>query len=460
MNEQPHQPARDYETTELITSYLDGELSDEQRIAVEHRLTQDVDFRTELQQLQKTWDLLDEIPRYEPKTSFTQSTLELVVKDATREASRQQSKSSAWPLRIAALLVVPLVAFLLASFLTDFFQNADHRQLVNDLPLIENLYYYETAENFNLLISLQRSEQFSDSDPWQELADEQTQIESELGLLNSNFKQREAILASYDPDQLVQLKRKKTKFENLSEEELGEIRAFHQRLKHHADREELQRILVRYYNWLKSLDEVTRTEIMDLPANDRKARIRSIKTQQAERLFGLVGSTALPDEDKKFVLDWVNLIVDSKREQIKRLNLSEYRKKLDQIRRGEIKPYGRSIDRLLSISPEIAAELIFEDIESLKWGLSPTGLQIFMGRDEEEQKKLVAQWLRSARYAQRLVTNEDLIEFYERLPPERKEELNNEDAERRRTILHRELLNERDQLQRASRMRADYPYDL
>ncbi len=456
MNEQSNQPTPNRETTELITSYLDGELTEEQRIEVETRLTRDHDFRTELQQLQKTWDLLDVLPRPEPRTSFTKTTLELVVKDASREAARDRAQLWAWPTRFFALFAVPILAFLFTNQVTDLVQNVDHRHLVNDLPLLENLYYYETAEDFLFLEALKKSQLFSDNDPWQDVTADGQQVETGVNLLTAGFSQREKTLESYDVDQLDQLNRKREKWLSLSEEQRQPLLEFHQRLLKAPDSETLQKILVRYYHWLKALDEVTRTETMDLPVRERIARIRAIKIREAEELFGLAGSTAVPDEDKKFVFAWMNGIVDSKRERIQRLTIREFQRKRDAIRRGEIQfnqrrrlGSGRAyiIDQLMVLSPDVAADLVFEDIETLKLGLSTAGQQVFEGRSEEDQKKLLLQWLRSAVDAQLVVTDEQLKAYYDTLPSDEKEELNNQDAERRRLILRQGLLSERSRRQ-------------
>lgn len=444
----PNQPQRDLETTELLTSYLDGELPDAKRIEVESRLNADQEFRAELQELQRTWDMLDELPRSEVKHSFTKSTLELVIKDATREAARERTRSWAWPLRICTLVAIPIFAFAFSNLVTDFFRNAEHRELVNNLPLIENVYYYETANDFEFLRALKKSGLFSNDDNMQGTRGSGIP----KALINSRYRDLEMTLASYEVEQLDQLNRKKTKLDSFDAEQIEAIKRFHEQLKLSPDADELSMVLARYYNWLKTLDEETRTETMDTPAHERLGKIRTLRRREAERLFGLVGDTAVPEDDKTFVFAWMNGIVDSKRQKIQMLTVREMQKNREAIRRGDIRLSQRMrmgvgqayiIDQLILLSPEVAADLVFEDIDTLKFGLSPNGQRIFAGRSEDEQKQLLLQWLRSAVNAQLVVTDEQLIAVYKTLPQEEKDELNNQDAEQRRMNLRRKLLSER-----------------
>ena len=51
------------QTYEQLVAYLDGELDAESSLQVERRLAEDAEFRRELRQLQRAWDMLDELPK-------------------------------------------------------------------------------------------------------------------------------------------------------------------------------------------------------------------------------------------------------------------------------------------------------------------------------------------------------------------------------------------------------------
>jgi hypothetical protein len=98
---------------ELLTAYIDNELADNLRIDVQNRLADDPSFRRELQELQRTWDMLDVLPATPVDPNFTRSTLELVNADqlatATHKSITTEESGDAKTLRglnIKWLLVV------------------------------------------------------------------------------------------------------------------------------------------------------------------------------------------------------------------------------------------------------------------------------------------------------------------------------------------------------------------
>jgi hypothetical protein len=73
---------------ELLTSYLDQELSTEERTTLEKRLVDDEPLRNRLAEMRRAWDLLDELPETPFTPNFTQSTLEMVAIDLEKERDR------------------------------------------------------------------------------------------------------------------------------------------------------------------------------------------------------------------------------------------------------------------------------------------------------------------------------------------------------------------------------------
>ncbi len=71
---------------EQLTAYLDGELTPQEATALEQSLVGDEKLRVRLAELRKAYDLLDEIPETPHNQRFTKSTMELVIKDITRES--------------------------------------------------------------------------------------------------------------------------------------------------------------------------------------------------------------------------------------------------------------------------------------------------------------------------------------------------------------------------------------
>ena len=64
---------------EELVAYLDGELEPARQLQVERRLADDADYRGELIRLQRSWDLLDQLPRADTDEEFTKSTITMAA---------------------------------------------------------------------------------------------------------------------------------------------------------------------------------------------------------------------------------------------------------------------------------------------------------------------------------------------------------------------------------------------
>ena len=73
-----------------LVAYLDGELDAEQTRAVEERLSGDPAYRQQLRELQRAWDLLDQLPKAEVNDTFTQTTLAMVAVSASGDVAQAQ----------------------------------------------------------------------------------------------------------------------------------------------------------------------------------------------------------------------------------------------------------------------------------------------------------------------------------------------------------------------------------
>lgn len=139
-------------TDDDLVAYLDGELSAEACNEIERRLSEDAHLRRRLQAHQAAWELLDEVPRAEIPTSFTQTTVEMVAVTAaedSRQAARHalQLRRLAWTAAAAAWVATALAAYGLTSFVV----SRPNRELVQDLPIIEHLDAYENAGDIAFL---------------------------------------------------------------------------------------------------------------------------------------------------------------------------------------------------------------------------------------------------------------------------------------------------------------------
>ena len=137
---------------EQLVAYLDGELDVESRRRVEELLGSDAQARRRLQELQRTWDVLDDLDAVPPGNQFTQTTLEMVAVAADQDV--RQSLAEAPHRRRRHWLAAGLI--LLAALAGGFFAVVrlapdPNRQLVEDLPVLENLDEYRQIDDLEFL---------------------------------------------------------------------------------------------------------------------------------------------------------------------------------------------------------------------------------------------------------------------------------------------------------------------
>jgi anti-sigma factor RsiW len=140
---------------EKLVSYLDGELDAAESSQVEHALAQDARVRRELKQLERCWELLDELPREEVGEDFTRTTVEMIAVQAERELAEVEAelpsrKRKAWLLAAGAFLTAGIAGFIAVGVYSD----RENKKLLKDLPVVENLDQYRQVEDINFLRAL------------------------------------------------------------------------------------------------------------------------------------------------------------------------------------------------------------------------------------------------------------------------------------------------------------------
>ncbi len=160
-------PLNDKDRADLV-AYLDGELDPEASQLLETRLARDPAARAELDQLRRTWELLDFLPKPEPSTNFTHRTMERIGPGRTAPQPKTQPRRlPRWLFGVgwAAAALVALVGGYLG--LTLLLTSAPAREptdkdLVRDLRVIENKRYYDLVDDLDFLKDLDHPDLFGD----------------------------------------------------------------------------------------------------------------------------------------------------------------------------------------------------------------------------------------------------------------------------------------------------------
>jgi len=141
-------PARD----EQLVAYLDGELDAESSRDVERRLASQVAVRERLHELERAWDALGALPTPEVSPRFAHTTLEMIALAAEKEQQLEIARFfTAGVRRLLIGAAVLLAAFGLGLFVSANYGRAENEQLVNDLPILEELDGYRRAESIQFL---------------------------------------------------------------------------------------------------------------------------------------------------------------------------------------------------------------------------------------------------------------------------------------------------------------------
>ncbi|MEL7499305.1 MAG: hypothetical protein AAFN77_16985 [Planctomycetota bacterium] len=427
----------EFQVIEELTAYLDGELDEQTNQQVEQRLNSDPAYLAEMQSLQQTWDVLDRLPRTEPGSSFTKTTMEMVVQEAAREAA--PTFSWFWIARIFTCFAAFGVLFFVGFSWYRSIQTQSESILIDHLSTIENHERY-TAVNLDLgfleqmnqrgffsrneLDSLSTDEEYSSEFP----------IQSTLAVYSQDQDVRTAWIESLDVNQKSKLKKRLDDFQEFPPERRDALVEFGRSLENHENRDELVDTLNQYFSWLKTIEAGPRSRLLDTPTEERLNQIAEIRTQQARERFG--ATNGLIEEDAELLFGWFRGMIDAHEDQIREhfpSAVTASRQSRGQIplpvrmidrlaKRGQL---NHLVDYLIEIDrPFIEAMVMREnDIEVLMAMLTPAARRALQEQNDEGQRDLIIQWVNKVNQSYFNVSREQLMTFYESLSDEERDEL-------------------------------------
>lgn len=428
---------------EQLTAYLDGELSGQELAEVEQRLQDDPGYLAQMQQLQQSWDLLDVLPPAQGYDSFVKTTLEMAVQDSDRDSKKKSWMGRALLWKLAMFVLLPGAVFASGYAVTHQQITAPYRHLIRDLPLIENHDRYSKM-NFEIdfLKQLNKASLFTREfalsfpmDPSELMPDLDEKREESLS--TETIKDRRLRLEDMQPEQIEALKRSQEKFEQLSEDRKRATAEFHQQLLSQANKNQLARTMVAYYDWLKLLGPTERFELLD--EGDIEKRIEMIAgkiEQQNLKKFGKAGATMLPATDAVPFFKWYERFLKQNRPKIQNtvseLYVQVYRKQsrgkdppANRFRQFQRSSLSQKIGFMFQWAPDQVESLIDEsEEERLRKVLSLDANEILDSSESLDlQKSLIVSWIDAANQSKFNIDPERLREFYEGLPQAQRDEL-------------------------------------
>jgi len=312
---------------EEITAYLDGELSGESLRELEQRLASDPIFRQRLAALDRSWMLLDELPKFEGGQQFAATTVEMVAHFAKNST---QVKNDGWTGQLIqqwafiafAVLAACLIGFILATSLAAIlsatgFLTTRNDDLLEDLPVLVNLDKYQLVDDIEFLRGVSGLPYFSKMA--MSATEKSPQPEDSLAASRMRIDRMEAA-------EKKRLLTSQQIFEDLDFEAQAQLRDFHRQLVRDPDSDRSIRGLDDYYSWYKQLDPQEHVKLRILPGNERISYVKKLSAQQQPK------KAAQPtSQEFRAVVHWLQNVALQNRERLLRDTTREERRNFEKL---------------------------------------------------------------------------------------------------------------------------------
>jgi anti-sigma factor RsiW len=147
-----------------LVAYLDGELTEPERRTLSTKITQSVTARREIESLQRTWELLDYLPRPEAADDFATRTMTVALDQGGRgaKASAIVGRARVIAARVAVLGGVAASTLAVGYIAGRWAWPDPSTRLVRDLPIAEHLEEYREVGSYDFLRLLENSPAFAE----------------------------------------------------------------------------------------------------------------------------------------------------------------------------------------------------------------------------------------------------------------------------------------------------------
>jgi hypothetical protein len=146
-----------------LVAYLDGELNEAESRAIATKLTQSITGRREIEALQKTWEMLDQLPMPRASESLTQRTLTEVGRLSLpgEKLANAAAKTVRHAVRMFAWTLLSLFCFVLGLVITRWVWPDPTARLARDLSIAEHLDEYRDVKSLDFLEGLDGIPEFA-----------------------------------------------------------------------------------------------------------------------------------------------------------------------------------------------------------------------------------------------------------------------------------------------------------
>lgn len=410
---------------EELTAYLDGELDQASIDRVEQRLSDDPEYRAEMQSLQKTWDLLDRLPDVEPSRSFTQTTMEMVASELSKK-KKKAGWTWSWALRIAALLAIPALVFALTAGMIRNYQNQSNSFLVEELSLVSHYELYRLAKNDQqfvdgLMEEFASTYEFNLENANSFKADETPILlsvgDGEIKPVAAEPEKKIEFISHLTDEEKDHLRKQLDIFKNFSDEERASFKAFDRETQSRADAPMRLMAMRDYYDWLQRVEAQLRIKMLDLEPDECLERIRRLRVKGP-------AFDNMPPGDIDIVLKWYEDVCKNSEKKIREHFLNSVNENAR--RKGKEPPPGLKrnsrrgdlswlLDFLIGLDRNFVEETLLDDdpqfLRVTIQSLSHKTRNDLESRTRDEVRDLVMSWVESVNQSKYAVSWQELARF-------------------------------------------------
>jgi len=167
MAQRPEQLRLSPDERDDLVAYLDGELPEAHSRVISTKLTQSATARREVEDLKKTWELLDFLPRPKAPPDFSERTISHIHR-IELQAGLWEPLFASWSVqavRVAVYLIAVAASLAAGYALTRWAWPDPTARTVRDLTLAEHLDEYLEVGSFDFLSQLAASKEFGPQAP-------------------------------------------------------------------------------------------------------------------------------------------------------------------------------------------------------------------------------------------------------------------------------------------------------
>ncbi len=285
---------------DLLTAYLDNELSEPEMERFRARLVQDDDLRKRLAELQRAWDLLDDLPDPFADHAFTKSTLELVTASivAGNELAKPNLQRSTWSGLACYWPFGLVIGLALAGLMLGFaYRIYNDRSELRSIELVANyqgLKVLSQLSKGNLDIQ-QLVDRVTSIPDWERLADAVHKARM-LPTVPKELSVRRAWLQGLTVEQQAMIWRNDRDYHHADRSDIQKLTLINKRLASTTDLEVTDRVLNVVAAVVDALPDNERSILGSLPESERLQRIRELCCLSLADWYAVQFESMNPDE--------------------------------------------------------------------------------------------------------------------------------------------------------------------